>query len=121
RHVVGVDQCAPYIARARREAAATGLTVELAVRDAFEFVPRPPCAAAFNWWTSFGYLPDDRQNARMLARAFDALAPGGRFALDFFNLPGVLRDFQPQMVTRRATPACEIVLLRESAIDAAAG
>jgi SAM-dependent methyltransferase len=119
--VIAVDQCEAYIARARRDAAARGVTVALHVADAFAFVPDRPCDAAFNWWTSFGYATDDRDNARMLSRAFEALRPGGRFALDVPNLAGVLRGFQPHVVTRRRTPRGEVLLVRESTVDLAAG
>ncbi len=119
--VVGVDQAARYIERGRADAAAAGAAVELHVGDAFEFVPRSPVRAAFNWWTSFGYALDDAQNARMLARAFEALEPGGRFALDVMNLPGVLRAFAPTVVTERETAGGRIKLVRDSRLDLAAG
>ena len=111
--IVGVEQAARYVERAKQRVP----DLDLHVGDAFEFVPAQPCAAAFNWWTSFGYLPDDAGNLRMLARAFDALAPGGRFALDFLNVPGVLARFRPHEITREGG----IVMLRESRLDLARG
>ena len=80
-------------------------------------MPERPCAAAINWWTSFGYLPDDDANARMLRRAYEALAPGGRFALDMPNVPGLYAAFRPHEITRRG----DIVMLRESSLDLARG
>ncbi len=120
--VVGVDQAAGYVERGNREAKRLeGLRCELFTGDAFTFVPDKPVHGAFNWWTSFGYTGDDARNAEMLARARDALVPGGLFALDTLGLPGVLRGFQPQVVTRRQTPEGEIVLVRETSLDLAAG
>jgi SAM-dependent methyltransferase len=116
--VEGCDLGEGYAARGVARAGAAGLSVDLHEADAFAYVASKPCAGAFNWWTSFGYAPTDRENARMLARAFESLAPGGRYALDFMNVPGVLHRFEPTVVTRRATPAGEVVLLRESRIDA---
>lgn len=113
--VVGVEQAAVYVARAR--AAATGLTAHFEVGDAFTYVPDAPCAAAINWWTSFGYLADDAANLRMLQRAFDALAPGGRFALDFPNTANLYAVFRPHEITRRG----DITMLRESTLDLARG
>jgi hypothetical protein len=52
----------------------------------------------------------------MLRRAFDAHRAGGRFALDYHNVPRVLRHFREHMVHRHSTPAGEILLLRESAL-----
>jgi SAM-dependent methyltransferase len=117
--VVGVEQAARYVERAR--AAAAGLPATFSVGDAFAYVPDPPCAAALNWWTSFGYLPDDDANVRMLARAFEALAPGGRFAIDTPNVPGLHAAFRPSEITRRATPDGDVVMLRESRFDLARG
>jgi SAM-dependent methyltransferase len=113
--VIGVEQAARYVERAR--AAAHGLDARFDVGDAFAYVPDAPCRAAINWWTSFGYLTDDAANARMLQRAFEALAPGGRFALDFPNAPNVHAAFRPHEITRRG----DLVLVRESRLDLARG
>jgi SAM-dependent methyltransferase len=115
--VVGVEQSQKYVDRARTEAERAGVEIELACADACAWAPGAPVDAAFNWWTSFGYAPDDEANVAMLRRAFEALAPGGAFALDFMNVPGVYRGFQRSVVTRKA----EVVLVRESEIDLARG
>lgn len=115
--VVGVEQSARYVERARERARAAGVAPVFTAGDAFAHVPDRPCAAAINWWTSFGYLPDDAANTRMLRRAFEALAPGGRFALDMPNVPGVLAAFRPHEITRRG----ETIMLRESRLDLARG
>ena len=119
--VVGVDQAAGYVARAERDARARGLPASFFAADAREFVPGARVHGAFNWWTSFGYSESDDDNARMLARAFEALVPGGRFALDTMNVPGVLRSFQRDVALRKQTPRGEVLLLRESSIDLARG
>jgi SAM-dependent methyltransferase len=115
--VVGVDQSARYVERAKKDAARAGVEVDLVAADACAFVPKGPVDAAFNWWTSFGYAPDDEGNCAMLRRAFEALVPGGAFALDFMNVPGVYRGFQRSVVTRKA----EVVLVRESELDLSRG
>jgi SAM-dependent methyltransferase len=121
--VVGVEQAERYVESARAAAAAApaGIAPVFTVGDAFEHVPDRPCAAAINWWTSFGYLTDDDANARMLRRAFEALAPGGRFAIDTPNVPGLYAAFRPGEITRRATPAGDVVMLRESRFELARG
>jgi SAM-dependent methyltransferase len=111
--VIGVEQAERYVERAR----GASTSARFVVGDAFEFVPEQPCAAAFNWWTSFGYLADDAANARMLRRAFEALAPGGRFALDMPNVANLYAVFRPHEVTRKH----DIVMLRESSLDLARG
>jgi 2-polyprenyl-3-methyl-5-hydroxy-6-metoxy-1,4-benzoquinol methylase len=115
--VVGVDQAARYIERAAAAAAAANVTLELAAGDAFEWLPARPCAAGFNWWTSFGYADTDAENLKMLARAADALLPGGRFALDTMNIPQVLRAFAPTVTITRAS----ITLVRDTTLDLGGG
>ena len=111
--VVAVEQCDAYVGRIHERAPA----VEAIAGDAFEFVARPPCAAAFNWWTSFGYVADDAGNLRMLRRAFESVQPGGRFALDFLNLPQILRTFRAHEVTHRAG----LTLTRDTTLDLVRG
>lgn len=119
--VVGVDQSETYVARARRDAEAARLSIELHAADALTFVPSQPVDGVFNWWTSFGYSPDDEVNQRMLQRAFDALRPRGFFLLDTMNVAGVLRGLQRDVVVRRNTSQGEVVLLRETTVDLARG
>jgi SAM-dependent methyltransferase len=114
--VVGVDQSARYVERARSDASRAGVEVELAAADARTYLPPARVDAAFNWWTSFGYA-DDESNARMLERAWAALVPGGAFALDFMNVAGVLRGFQRSVVDRKHG----IVLVRETEVALDAG
>ena len=116
-NVVAVDQADAYVQRGRTRANAARVNVEWHTADAFTFVATPPCDAVFNWWTSFGYADDDAGNQRMLQRAFESLVPGGAFALDVPNLPGVLRHFQPGVVTHRETPQGRVMLVRESRFD----
>lgn len=115
--VVAVEQAERYVERARDAARAAHVELDIVAGDAFAYVPAQPCRGALNWWTSFGYLPDDEGNAQMLRRAFEALEPGGRFALDFLNVPGIHRDFRPHDIDRRN----DIVMLRESRLDLARG
>jgi SAM-dependent methyltransferase len=113
--VIGVEQAPKYVERAR--AAAGALSARFEVGDAFEYVPPHACVGAINWWTSFGYLPEDDANARMLRRAFDALAPGGRFAIDYPNVANLYAAFRPHDITRKG----DITMLRESRFDIARG
>ena len=119
--VIGVDQAASYIARARAEAERRQLACELFVGDAFEFRAPRACDAALNWFTSFGYDRDDRRNAQMLERAFESLRPGGWFGLDVISIPRVLREFREAAVSRHAMPGGELMLIQEPRIDFASG
>lgn len=111
----GVDQAEEYIRRAR--AAAESDEVQFVAADARDHVLSPPADGAFNWWTSYGYCPTREENRRMLAAAHDSLRPGGRFALDTMNVPGVLRAFEAETITRRSIPQGEVELVRHSRVD----
>jgi SAM-dependent methyltransferase len=117
--VEGVDLCAPYVGRARGAAEAAGLAgrCRFEAADAREYAPAAPCDGAFNWWTGLGHVGADEGDLAVVRRAFEALRPGGRFALDYMNVPGVLRGFRPRVVTERATPLGAVTLVRESEID----
>lgn len=119
--VHGLDQAELYIRSAAELAAREGLSARFEAGDAFEQVCRPAARAALNWWTSFGYAPTAAENRRMIVRAFESLQPGAAFALDWLNVPGILRGFQRDVINRVATPQGELVLLRESRVDLAAG
>ena len=49
--------------------------------------------------------------------AFEALEPGGRFALDFLNVPGICAHFRPHDIARKG----DLLMLRDSRLDLAAG
>lgn len=112
--VVGVDQAAIYIQEAQR---AEAPRATFFAGDASQVVIDPPCDAVINWWTSFGYATRDEDNLKMLRAAYDSLKPGGGFALDFLNAPGIIRHFQRDVVTRRQLPEGQVVLLRETRLD----
>ncbi len=111
--MIGVDLGPTYAARAQREADRRGLPCEFHTGDAFDFRAPRPCDAAINWFTSFGYAEDDHQNARMLARAFESLRPGGWFALDLINVPRVIREFREAAVSRHG----ELILIQEPRLN----
>ena len=119
--VIGVDQAEKYILEAQEKTEESSLAVSFYAADAFEFVSPKLCDAVFNWWTSFGYTLDDEANAQMLQRAADSLKVGGLFLLDTLNLPGVMRHFNRDVITRKESQDGEIVLMRETSFDWQAG
>lgn len=112
-HVLGVDLIAAYVARARGRTGPGRSRARFETADAFAYRARPACDAAFNWWTSFGYAADDDANIAMLVRGRESIRAGGRYALDFMNVPALYRGFRPHEVTR----AGDVLLLRESRLD----
>lgn len=110
--VIGVDLIPEYIRRAERQAMAEELPCELHVGDAFTFRPETTCDAGFNWWSSFGYMPEDRRNVEMLRRAYEVLKPGGKFALDYYSGPRLLREFRDRIELRYHTEHGEFPVAR---------
>lgn len=119
--VLGVDQADAYIERGRKSARDAAVHARFEQGDAFEFVADPPCHAAINWWTSYGYAATSEDNLQMLARARESLVPGGRFALDVPHLPGILRSFEDDRTDVRETPLGRIEMRRISRFDLTAG
>lgn len=116
--VIGLDLAAAYIRKAEAAADTERLDARFVVGDAFDVVPAGgPFDAAFCWATSFGASADDRRNARMLRRAFEALRPGARFVLDYPNVPGVFRRFRPELVERYPGPGGDLVVTRAWSAD----
>lgn len=115
--MTGVDLCESFIARAKADTTLGDNKPQFFVGDAFEFVPAEPCDGAFNWYTSFGYSQDDDTNLKMIQRAFESLKPGAWFALDFMNVPMILRQFQSKMERKLETPEGDIAIVRDCNID----
>ena len=115
--VVAVDLMPDYLERARRRAAAASVPLALHLADAVRFVPRRPVEGALNWNTSFGYFARDDDNLGMLRCGYAALVSGGHYALDFMNVPQVLAEFRPRVVTPRETVYGRVVLTRDSAVE----
>lgn len=111
--VLGIDLIAGYVARARDREVTVRSRPRFEKADAFAYRAQPTCDAAFNWWTSFGYAADDDTNLAMLVRARESIRTGGRYTLDFMNVPALYRGFRPQEVTH----AGDVLLLRESTLD----
>ncbi len=120
--IIGVEQAATYVAASQSEVDRRQLPCRFIQGDAFEFVSPEPCDAAFNWFTSFGYSPDDAINIRMLQRVFESLKPGGRFVLDYMNLPRVFADFKESQIDRPAATALHgLIVMMENKPDFSKG
>lgn len=58
------------------------------------------CDLVVNLFTSFGYFPDDREHADVIAEMARTLRPGGMLVLDFLNAERVRADLaEPSGVT----------------------
>jgi ubiquinone/menaquinone biosynthesis C-methylase UbiE len=98
--VTGVDAMPSLLERARRDAAARGVTVDYVEGD----MRRLPWTERFDrvvmWFSSFGYF-DDADNRRVLGETARVLRPGGRFLVETLNRDWLLRHFQHASVVHR--------------------
>jgi SAM-dependent methyltransferase len=91
--MTGVELAASYVRRARRLAARDSLDVRFIRRDMREIDFDGEFHAAFNWFGSFGYFPDD-ENLAFARRVLRALRPGGRFLIETPNKSFLLSHFR---------------------------
>ena len=98
--VTGLDLSAFFLERARADAAARGVEVEYVEGDMRAIPWRGRFDRVFNWFTAFGYHPDDELHG-ILRDVHAALKPGGRFALETVSITAVLKRFAPASVTER--------------------
>lgn len=117
--VAGFDLIPSYIDRAKRDAAAAGVSCDFETGDAHAYIYRDPRDAVVNWWTSFGYAKDDAQNIKMLRCAAASLKSGGYFVLDYMNAPQRLRDFAKGDVAYSETKKADCTIVWESRLDRA--
>lgn len=115
--VIGVDLVESYIKRAGEAGSAEKLPCTFHHGDGFVYVSPEPCDAVINWFSSFGYTPDDQQNGEMVQRAFESLKPGGTFLLDYANTTALLRNFKECILERFPSPKGEVLVLRETHPD----
>ena len=104
--VTGLDLSEELLGRARRRTSDEGLDITFIqgdMRDA-------PGVSAFdlvvNFFTSFGYFSEDRENARVLDAIARSLRPGGRFLMDYLNRAYVLSTLVPE--DRRTVEGMEV-------------
>ena len=98
--VTGLDRSELFLERARAGAAAHGVEVEYVHGDMREIPWTERFDRVLNWFTAFGYHPDDELHG-ILRGVRGALRPGGRFALETMSLTSLMRRFQPTGVRER--------------------
>ncbi|TFG78904.1 MAG: class I SAM-dependent methyltransferase [Spirochaetales bacterium] len=91
--VCGVDSTKPYLQAARESAAAEGLSVELVCEDARRFSRPGSFDLAVNLFTSFGYFDDPADDALMVRRLYENLAPDGALVMEMAGKETAARDF----------------------------
>lgn len=92
-NTIGIDIIPSYIKKAQTSASQLGLkSSQFDVADARTYVPQTPCDAAINWYTSFGYSADDKDNIRMLDCLYKSLKPDAKVVMDITNMATSIRN-----------------------------
>lgn len=93
--VVGVDLSSYLIKKGQKELENfPNVKAKLIVGDMFHIVDMEPFDVVINMFTSFGYFPDDGENARVFEVVKNQLKPGGKFFLDYLHPFQVIRDLK---------------------------
>ena len=116
--VTGLDISAYHIELAQQAASDAGVRATFICDDMRNLPLEPPFDAIFNYFTAFGYLESDDEDAAVVERVARALKPGGRFLIETNNTLRTLRHWERSSVTRLDDGS---LLLEEREFDVLAG
>lgn len=92
--VTGLDLSDVLLSYARRHSRCLPVTYVKGDMRALPF-PDESFDAVLNWFTSFGYFAEDRENEKVLSEIARVLAPGGKFFIDFLNRAYTVKHLIP--------------------------
>ncbi|WP_324716086.1 class I SAM-dependent methyltransferase [Carboxydochorda subterranea] len=98
--VTGVDLSAYLLDVARRRAEEAGLreeAVEWVRQDMRDFRRPQAFDVAINLFSSFGYLEDEAEDARVMAAFYESLRPGGRLVMEMIHKYWLIRSGSEQV------------------------
>lgn len=98
--VTGVDISQVQLARARERAEAAEVSVDFRLGDARTLDFEAEFDAAISMFLSFGFFETDAEHLTMLRGIAQALRPGGRFLMDFWNREYEIQRFDRWQVER---------------------
>ncbi|MFW6040583.1 MAG: class I SAM-dependent methyltransferase [Thermoplasmatota archaeon] len=80
--VTGVDLSKVYIDEAKEKAKREGLKVEFLQEDMRNFKKEGYFDEVINFWSSFGYFKEKKENFKVIENVYSSLKKGGRFLID---------------------------------------
>ncbi|GBD88581.1 dTDP-3-amino-3,4, 6-trideoxy-alpha-D-glucopyranose [bacterium BMS3Abin03] len=96
--VTAVDLSDNLLSVAKSSAADSGVNIDFIQSDIRDFKTDKKFDLILNLFTSIGYFEQDEENYFILKKAYDLLAGGGFFVLDYFNKEYVEANLEPQTV-----------------------
>ncbi len=94
--VTGLDLSDELLERAYNRAKEEGLDTTFIHRDMREVPKSYNFDLVVNFFTSFGYFQEDRENAKVLNTIAQSLCPGGSFLMDYLNREYVISNLVPE-------------------------
>ena len=110
--MTGADLKPEYIASANASAAQAGVSVRFAVSDMREFASEDTFDAAFCYFGSFGYFPEEG-DLRFVRAVSNALKPGGRFLVEGHIMETLLPIFRERDWRWAGSPEDRVRVLEE--------
>ncbi len=92
--VTGVDRTRIYLAEARKKAKKEGLEIDFIQKDMRSFCKPNSFDVAINFFTSFGYFEDEKDDKKVLENVYRSLKKGGVFLIDTVGKEVLARRFQ---------------------------
>jgi len=114
--VTGYDLSEVFLARARTDAEAEGVTARWVRGDMRELPFDGEFHAVINIFTAFGYFEDPEDDVKTLRGIWKALRPGGRFLLETLHRDGLPARFRSQSAEKTSNGT---IVLHENVWDLA--
>ncbi|MBI3553773.1 MAG: class I SAM-dependent methyltransferase [Elusimicrobia bacterium] len=95
--VLGLDSLEAPLSEARHAARAEQLNVHFLKGDIRQLGYRGEFDAVVNLYSSFGYFPAERDDAKTLEGVCKGLKPGGQLLMDLLNKEWLMRHFEPNL------------------------
>lgn len=92
--VTAVDRTRAYLDHARANAEQVGLSIEWIEGDMRNFARPAAFDAVLNFYTSFGYFEDPREDLRVLENFRASLRPGGKLLIELLGKEILARTFK---------------------------
>jgi SAM-dependent methyltransferase len=92
--VTGVDRTGLYIEQAKKKANEQGLDIRFVQEDMRNFCEPDAFDAVINFFTSFGYFEESRDDKRVLENVYKSLKEDGKFVIDIIGKEVLARIFQ---------------------------